>query len=449
LTEPDDPLIGTIVADRYRVLALMGRGSTSRVYRALQLSTDRETALKIVARADGDEGVARFEREAKAMARLRSPYAALLYDAGPLDHDRWFMAIELVRGESLDRVLARDGPFSPARAEQIIVELSFALEDAHRLGIVHRDLKPANVMIEEHDGKKTAKLIDFGLVKALDPALQEANLSVAGCMYGTPAYMAPEQWTDELGPIGPATDVYGLGQIFYEMLTGSRVFTSKGASKLMRDHLEERPPRLSSPPHSAKQSAVIDRCLLKNPSDRYPSMAALRAELEAQEKKPPAPKKRQPLVFVSGAALLLLVIGVFAIPSVEHEDAPAEPIAIVAPIETSTLSDPPKVSAPRLSPPRINGDLGSKRDRAVIAEIEEQARACLGKTPLPAGARLYLVATASGKIDASVERGTGEATPFVECLERTVRNYSLRPGQSRFVTVTWDVVRDPEVHDSK
>jgi serine/threonine-protein kinase len=261
----------------YEVLGELGRGGMGVVYKARQSGLNRVVALKTL-RAGGratPPELARFRAEAEAVARLRHPNVVQIYDIG--EHDGVpFLCLELVEGGSLATELAR-APRSPREAARLLEALARAVHHAHEQGIVHRDLKPANVLLAA-DG--TPKLTDFGLAKLLDSVCGQTQSEV---VLGTPAYMAPEQAAGQSKQVGPAADVYALGAILYECLTGRPPFRGDDRLELLLQVLEREPdaPRLHNRGVEPALEAICLKCLEKAPADRYPSAQALAEDLAA------------------------------------------------------------------------------------------------------------------------------------------------------------------------
>jgi serine/threonine protein kinase len=254
---------------RYEVIRLLGRGGMGSVYLARDVALERPVAVKVL---DGirhpGSAVARFRREARASAKLAHPGILQIHDIGEQD-GVLFLALEYVGGGSLSRRLREQGPLEPEAAARLLLELAQAVHHAHEQGIIHRDLKPSNVLLTESG---TPKIADFGLAKLLDESRQdEVNLTAAGTLIGTPAYMAPEQVRGEVDTIGPATDVYGLGTILYECLTGRSPFPGGSAIEVLYSHLERMPaiPRQIRPEIPAALERICLKCLAKDPSQRY------------------------------------------------------------------------------------------------------------------------------------------------------------------------------------
>jgi tRNA A-37 threonylcarbamoyl transferase component Bud32 len=264
------------VIDGYEMGELLGRGGMGLVFKARQQALKRHVALKIIvsgAHAGAAER-ARFRTEAEAVARLHHPGIVQIYEVGE-QAGCPYLALEFVNGGSLAQRL--DGtPMPPRRAAQLLLDLARAVQHAHEQGIVHRDLKPANVLLTETGA---AKIADFGLAKLVDV---EQGQTQTGAVLGSPSYMAPEQAEGKARAIGPATDVYALGAILYELLTGRPPFL--GASFLetldqVRTH-DPAPPQALQPTVSGDLAAICLKCLEKNPAQRYPSAAALADDLD-------------------------------------------------------------------------------------------------------------------------------------------------------------------------
>jgi WD40 repeat protein/tRNA A-37 threonylcarbamoyl transferase component Bud32 len=304
----------------YEVLDVLGRGAMGVVYRARHLALKRIVALKMIrAGAHADLGErARFRTEAEAVARLQHPNIVQVFDVG--EHDGLpYLALEFVEGGALDRRLAGK-PQPPREAARLVETLAGAVHLAHSRNVVHRDLKPGNVLLTA-DG--TPKVTDFGLAKHLDA---DAGQTQAGHVLGTPSYMAPEQTGGNSKEVGPAADVYALGAILYECLTGRPPF--QGATVLdILEQVRSRepvPPRQLSPRVSHDLETICLKCLRKEPERRYPSARELADDLgrfrrgEAVLAQPPTlryllgkqlGRYRVPLA-VAAAVLLAAVVGV-------------------------------------------------------------------------------------------------------------------------------------------
>jgi serine/threonine-protein kinase len=265
----------------YDVLGPLGRGGMGLVYQARQLRCGRVVALKMIrggAHAEPRD-LARFRTEAEAVARLQHPHIVPIYEVG--EHDGWaYFALEFVPGGSLARHLAgRPQPAGPSA--RLVETLARAMEYAHARGIVHRDLKPANVLLTAHG---LPKISDFGLAKRLDPEPGTSlprDRTQTGEVLGTPSYMAPEQTLGRPGDVGPAADVYALGAILYECLTGRPPFQAATRLDTLLQVRTEHPvpPRRLVPSVPRDLDTICRKCLRKEPRRRYPSAAALAEDL--------------------------------------------------------------------------------------------------------------------------------------------------------------------------
>ncbi len=247
------------------------------VYRAWQLGLERIVALKILLHAStaSPVDVARFRVEASSAAQLDHPHIVPVYAVGDHQGQPYFI-MKLIEGQSLARRLA-DGPMPPREAATLLAPICHAVDYAHRRGVLHRDLKPSNILIDREGRPHVA---DFGLAKRLD---EDHGLTSPGAIVGTPGYMAPEQVGGGRGPVGPASDVYSLGAILYQMLTGRPPFQAASALDTIFLVLEQEPlpPRLLNPRVDRDLELIALKCLQKPADLRYPRASALAGDLEA------------------------------------------------------------------------------------------------------------------------------------------------------------------------
>jgi len=278
---------GTVVVGRYRIEEKLGQGGMGAVYRATQMPLGRAVALKVIKRSLTDDAIAvkRFEKEARAMATLAAPSIVVIHDFGTLDGSApgetsgagLFIAMELLQGEDLDERLARSGRLPWTFVAHVGAAVCDALVVAHGAGVVHRDLKPANVMLTGDDARPNVKVLDFGVAKLKDDGGK--GLTETGLVVGTPGYIAPEQMsgvTDD-----PRSDLYALGVLLFEALTGRPPFDAETPMKLLLKHLAEPAPKT----HSLMEGALaptelltlVDALLSKAPEER-PASAAVTAQ---------------------------------------------------------------------------------------------------------------------------------------------------------------------------
>jgi serine/threonine protein kinase len=287
---------GTTIAGRYRVERLLGSGGMGSVYEATQLAIGRRVAIKVLRPDVADDPFieARFQREARAAASVHHPNVVVVHEFGRGDDGTLFLAMELLHGDSLLtrlRKLAKESGagMPPREAVRVAIEIASALEAAHAAGVVHRDLKPDNVTLLASGG---LKVLDFGIARILqndrddaqkDASEDRAQLTDAQQVLGTPRYISPEAVARL--PVGPAADLYALGCILFEMLTGRPVFLDKEPVILMGQHLRDAPPKLreASPDLAApiELESLVDELLRKLPTERPASASVTRQRLAA------------------------------------------------------------------------------------------------------------------------------------------------------------------------
>ncbi|MFZ4517451.1 MAG: Stk1 family PASTA domain-containing Ser/Thr kinase [Microthrixaceae bacterium] len=269
----DDEL--RVLGDRYEIHRRLARGGMAQVYLARDRSLDRPVAVKelVPEFATDPSFVERFRREAQAAANLSHPNIVGVYDWGTQD-GTYFIVMEYVDGPSLSQVIRRDGPLHPRRAAEIAGEVAAALGSAHSRGVVHRDIKPGNVLLTSNG---QAKVTDFGIARALSSA--DEDLTQAGSVMGTATYFSPEQAQGL--PVDPRTDLYSLGVVLYEMVTGRPPFTGETPLAIAYKHVQDQPapPSTVIPDLPVALEAVIMKLLAKRPDDRYASAEELRRDL--------------------------------------------------------------------------------------------------------------------------------------------------------------------------
>lgn len=281
-----DPLLGRCISDRFAVVGVAGEGGIGRVYRAVDEHSleRRSVALKVLKRSHVEDAVVRgrFEREARIMGALSHPNLVGLYAQGALEDGRHYIAMEFVQGAGLDEVIARGDAarLVPGALVGLLLGVAGGLAEAHRAQVTHRDLKPSNVLlVAGASGAESVKVVDFGIARA-EPG--QSTLTKTGMLFGTPAYMSPEQAMGD-SDIGPAVDVYAFGVMLYELLCGRRPFEGEQALVLLMAHVNQAPPPLTVreglEPLSELAGLAL-RCLSKSASARPADGAALVEELE-------------------------------------------------------------------------------------------------------------------------------------------------------------------------
>jgi serine/threonine-protein kinase len=322
-------MVGELVAGRYELEELVGTGGMSSVYRAHDRLLERHVALKILHEshlADADT-IERFRREARAVAQLSHPNIVTVIDRGE-DDGRQFIVFEYIAGENLKQVVERTGPLPVRQVLELSIQIGRGLAFAHSAGLIHRDVKPQNVLL---NGDGEAKVTDFGIARSLDVE----GVTRTGTVMGTSNYIAPEQATGR--PVDAQTDVYALGVVVFELLTGRVPFDGDNFVAVAMRHVSETPPSVLElrPDTPIRLANAVDRALEKEPEDRFPTMNAFVDELEvclaeldgepdrnatAIVRRPvharPQPRPRRRLARRSVWPALLLVVGLAALAGV-------------------------------------------------------------------------------------------------------------------------------------
>ena len=306
-----DPFVGRVLAERYHMLKRLGEGGMGTVYLAEHVKMNRQCAVKVMngALLSDSDSAQRFAREASNAARIIHPNVAAVFDYGETD-GVVYLVMEYVEGLSLTRLLERETMLQPARAVDIAHQVAEALVAAHELGIVHRDLKPDNIIIAPgKNGRDIANDVDFGIAKAIEEGPTE-SLTRTGLVIGTPEYMSPEQLLGD--PVDARSDIYSLGCILYQMLTGRRTFDEPTREQMIKRRLTEKAPhpRDLVPELPKTLDLIVARLLARAPHDRYATVAEVRdllipaIALEGGFDDPswrPATTRSNPTVFIQAA----------------------------------------------------------------------------------------------------------------------------------------------------
>jgi len=307
--------------DRYAMSTLLGRGAMGEVWRGQHVMMKRDVAIKFLTPevAGREELKARFLREAQALSQLDHPNVCRALDFGEDGDGGLYLVMEFVEGETLGELLKREGQagLEPDRAFDIVRQIVVGIAIAHESGIVHRDLKPDNVMLTlDARGNELVKLMDFGIAKVNAPEDQPqgdtTKLTQAGTIFGTPAYMAPEQAVGE--QVDAAADVYALGSMLYEMLTGTPPFDEDSIWAVLRAKLERDPEPLPAGSHSRRVRDLVARMMSRVPEERpsIPSLEAELAGLHGEALKPGSEPTQRPWKALV-AALVVLVVAMVAV----------------------------------------------------------------------------------------------------------------------------------------
>jgi hypothetical protein len=282
--QPLENLIGRTLNHRYLVEDKIGEGGFGAVFRGKQIATGREVALKILHphNVSDETIVARFRREAEACSKLRDIHTVTTYDFDETPDGILYLAMELLRGRSLHQLQKTEGPLAPMRVLRILDQVAASLSEAHANGIVHRDMKPENVFIETRNGEDHVKVLDFGIAKVVSDERSTPALTAVGQTLGTLEFMSPEQLRGH--KLDGRSDLYALGMMAYEMLTGNLPFPSvKNPLDIINFHMKQEPPPPSKLTEKVAIASGIDAIILKmvakNREQRFASATALREEI--------------------------------------------------------------------------------------------------------------------------------------------------------------------------
>jgi serine/threonine protein kinase len=295
---PQDPFIGRdILNGQFQILQKIGSGGMGAVYKALQPEMNRMVGVKILhpKLANRKDLVSRFRREARAMSQLTHPNTVKVFMFGELDDGSLYIIMEYLEGKNLNQSVRSEGPFPVERALPILIQACGALDEAHKAGIIHRDLKPENLFLcQSQTMRDYPKLLDFGLAKVGERQMRPGSiiLTQEGMVFGTPEFMSPEQAQGKT--LTPASDIYSIATILYEVLTGKLPFEAKSAMDYIQLHVMAKPiplnQRVPGKTFPLLLEQIIDRALAKPPEDRFTSAAefaqALQAVLQGQTKLP-------------------------------------------------------------------------------------------------------------------------------------------------------------------
>ena len=373
----DDPssLVGSVLDGQYQIESLLGKGGMGAVYLARHILLGDRVAIKILppeVRNNAD-WLRRFRREGQAARRLRHANAVAVHDLRTAADGTIYMVMEYVEGQTLDAELKKHGRFTPAQAFEILEPIMSVLNTAHAMGVVHRDLKPENIMIGKggNGGEPVVKLLDLGIAKMREIAGVESSgateLTMAGQVLGTPYYMSPEQWgeisRDGNFEIDGRADIYSLGLVAYQLISGKRPYSAVTLNELRREHISVTPPPLSEKVSDVSRafSDVISRAISKDRDDRQATAGELAAQLRAALLETPASYPDRTL------------------PDIPHADASfSHTLPLAEPLDTRSDVNAPTiitVDAVPTAPPKVAPPVQPTPSAEVISSPAGEARA--------------------------------------------------------------------------
>ena len=361
-----DPLLGATLGGLYHVERLIGVGGMGRVYEATHTHLGKAYAVKVLpeGRADKPDATERFLREAKAATRIEHDHIVKVVNFDRDDAHRLFIVMELLEGENLADRLDR-GPLPVDTAIEIATQTGEALQAAHDAGIVHRDLKPENIFITQKRGRDFVKVLDFGISKIKTPDHGDPKLTATDQIVGTPLYISPEL-ARGVATVDHRTDIYALGVIMYEMITGSPPFTGQNHFQLLYKHGNEAPDPPSQRSKKAAIPAHVESAVLcaleKDPADRFDDMTGFCTALEGPTVPPRARTFGIPLLvaaLVAGAAFFLW--------PTDKPVEPSEPAVVAPPAVTEKSEDPAETAQAEPAVELVKIEVASRPGRAFVA----------------------------------------------------------------------------------
>lgn len=414
-------LLGSVVADRYHILKKLGEGGMGTVYLAEHVKMGRKSALKVMnpgMNTDPD-AIARFNREASNASRLSHPNICGIYDFGETPDGLIYLAMEFIEGKALTDLIEKDGALPPARAASIVHQTADALQVAHDAGIVHRDLKPDNIMVAKNrDNTDLVKVVDFGIAKASSSDAQKVTKT--GLVVGTPEYMSPEQLAGD--KLDGRSDIYSLGLVAFNCLTGKLPFPSESAQEAMIMRLTDRPRMLSEMRPDLQWpdalQAVIDKALARDANERYQSAAQFGRDFAAVIADMPSTQVTEGATQVIGA-MNAGSAKTAAVPA--SAPVPKTRVAGQSPARASSSVPAPSEKKKSMLVPLLGGGV------VVAAAAVFAVKSFSGKTPTPVNADSSVVAE-QGPITEPAPGATPPGDPTTPPAGTQQMNSPVNPG---------------------
>jgi serine/threonine-protein kinase len=286
VTDQAPGLLGQVIDNKYEITSSIGEGGMAVVYLARHRQMERDVVIKVMHAwlMSRNNSLERFEREYKVTARLNHPNVVAIFDVGTHGKREPYIVMEYVKGQTLADLIETEGALPLNTVAKIAIQICRGLEEAHSVGIIHRDLKPENILLHANEERPDwVKIADFGIAHLMEAG---KRLTHTGKLVGTPEYMSPEQLRDK--PVDARSDMYALGVMMFEMITGRVPFTGESAEPIMMKHLLEDAPSVHSVRKEIAEDSPFARmvriCMEKSPESRFPSIKALRLELEKAQK---------------------------------------------------------------------------------------------------------------------------------------------------------------------